>query len=300
MTAPVRKPLPPSPCVGICEIDAAADRCRGCARTAAEVDLWRDADPAWRETVWAELPARAAAMGLTLRRLSWEPGEILDFVEDTLRAGRGRWEFGVWGAGAEIPAREPFAVTRGDETIEAVGPRAALRIRAARGTRAFAWREREDAPERIALAIPAVRLGEPGPACLAALGEDDAALLESGAGLPRFDLGLGRAEARFTVRTHSPALTDALAAACGAPFPDWLGPLGGALLAASPVRVIETPLGRAEVATPIPPPGTRAPDGPRTELLLHRLARGLATPPLLQMPSAFAAGCVFYPAGGPR
>ncbi|MGF1593076.1 MAG: hypothetical protein ACFCUW_07340 [Kiloniellaceae bacterium] len=40
----------------------------------------------------------------------------------------------------------------------------------------------------------------------------------------------------------------------------------------SPTRVVETAVGRVEVAVPIPPPGSRLPSGPRTHLLPGHLA----------------------------
>ncbi len=293
-----RKPLPASPCIGVCEMDAAAGRCRGCARTGDEIARWRDADDAFREAVWAELPDRIAAMGVNIRRLSWEPVEILDFVETTLREAQGAWVFGVYGAVAEVSRDpgEPIEIRRAEEAVEAVAPRAALRIRAPRGVRALAWREAPGRPERIVLALPKVRLGEPGPAALTSLGPDDAALLPDGLGLPRHDLGLGRAETRFTVRAADPALAATLDAAAGTAWPDHLAAVGAAIVAASPVRVVETPLGRAEVATAIPAQDGRSPEGPHTHLLPDLLAQGLATPPALLLPEAYAAGCVFHPA----
>ena len=293
-----RKPLPASPCIGICEMDMLANLCRGCGRTADEIAQWRDAPDAFRETVWAALPARIAEMGLNIRRLAWEPAEILDFVEATLRECRGAWTFGIYGAVATVVrgADGPLDIERGDTLIQAVMPDAALRLHLPRGVRALAWREAADRPERIVLALPRVRLGEPGPAALTALGPDAAALLPGGAGQPRFDLGLGRAEACFTVRSHDAALTRALEAAAGTAWPDHLAAAGPAMLAAGATRVIDTPLGRAEVATPIPAPGSRTPDGSHTHLLPDLVARGLATPPALQLPHAYVAGCVFYPA----
>lgn len=298
LTSVARKPMPPSPCIGICDMDLVTGRCSGCARTADEIDAWREADDAYRDAVWAALPARIAAMGVNIRRLSWSATEILDFVETSLRKSRGTWVFGVYGALAEI-GRDPdevIEVKRDGAVIEVVTPRAALRIAAERWVRALAWRETEDHPERLVLVVPKGRVGEVGPATLTALGADDDALLPGDAGLPRFDLGLGRAEARFTVRSRNDHLTAALADATGTAWPDHLAQTSGPVLSTSPVRVIETALGRAEVATPIPQPRERSPDGPHTHLLPDTIARGLTTPPMLHLPEAYRLGCLFYPA----
>lgn len=298
-TATDRTPMPPSPCVGICEMDETTGYCRGCARTGEEIAGWRDAPPALREAAWAAIPDRVTALGITVRRLAWEPPEILDFVTATLEEARGTWVLGTYGAVAEVlrSPGAPLDLRREGDTLRAVLPGAALGLRIARGVRAMAWAESPDRPERIVLALPRARLPAEAAAVLTPLGADAEALLPDGAGAERFDIGLGMAEARFTLRTRDAAVLAAMRAAEGRPFPDHLGTTGGPVLAASPVRVIESPLGRAEVAAPIPAPGGVSPDGPHTHLLPGLIARGLAVPPTLALPAAFAAGAIFYPRG---
>jgi len=41
----------PSPCVGICRLDEAGERCVGCLRTLSEVTAWGRLDPAERALV---------------------------------------------------------------------------------------------------------------------------------------------------------------------------------------------------------------------------------------------------------
>ncbi|MEM6677469.1 MAG: DUF1289 domain-containing protein [Pseudomonadota bacterium] len=293
--APARRPLPPSPCVGICEMDETLELCRGCARTAEEIVLWRDAEPAYHKAVFAELPARAERLGLRLRRLSWEPEEILSWAADRLTAGEGCWVIGPPGAVAEVSGSAQ-GLSRSAEALVAQLEGAALRLIAPRGTKAFAWRPLDTAPERIVLALPTVRLGEPDPAELTPLGPDQDALLPGDEGAPRFDLGLGRAAARFSVRSRDAALLAALEAAVGQAFPAHLAKTRDALFAAQPVRVIETPLARAEIATPIPLGDERTQPGPHTHLLPAILSEGLATPAGLAMPPAFTAAALWIPA----
>lgn len=57
MTAPVT-----SPCVNVCEMDAATGWCRGCARRLDEIAGWGGAPDGAREQVMAQLPARRALM----------------------------------------------------------------------------------------------------------------------------------------------------------------------------------------------------------------------------------------------
>ena len=117
---------------------------------------------------------------------------------------------------------------------------------------------------------------------LTPLGPDAGAIRPADRATPLYDLGLARAAARFTVRTASPTL----AAAAGQP----LAAITAALLAEQPPRVVETPLGRAEIATPIP---TTA--GPATRLLPQQLALSLDAPAAIDLPPAFAIGAIFQP-----
>jgi uncharacterized protein len=49
---------PASPCVGVCEINAATGYCKGCARSPSEIAAWLQADDAYKLQVLRELPKR--------------------------------------------------------------------------------------------------------------------------------------------------------------------------------------------------------------------------------------------------
>nr|WP_272628237.1 DUF1289 domain-containing protein [Sphingomonas sp. QA11] len=51
-----------SPCVNICEMDAASGLCTGCARTIDEIAGWSSGSAAWRDAVMAALPGRRAIL----------------------------------------------------------------------------------------------------------------------------------------------------------------------------------------------------------------------------------------------
>jgi hypothetical protein len=53
--------LPASPCIGICIVDPATRRCRGCLRTVEEVASWYEATPAEKRALLATLAARRDA-----------------------------------------------------------------------------------------------------------------------------------------------------------------------------------------------------------------------------------------------
>jgi hypothetical protein len=50
----------PSPCVGICELDAEAGWCKGCFRTVPEIASWPRLDPAERRRLVEQLDQRRA------------------------------------------------------------------------------------------------------------------------------------------------------------------------------------------------------------------------------------------------
>jgi predicted Fe-S protein YdhL (DUF1289 family) len=51
----------PSPCVGICALDAGTGWCDGCLRTIDEIAAWGALDNRARREVWKRLPARRAS-----------------------------------------------------------------------------------------------------------------------------------------------------------------------------------------------------------------------------------------------
>jgi hypothetical protein len=73
------------------------------------------------------------------------------------------------------------------------------------------------------------------------------------------DLGVGHACVNFCIRTRDLTLVARLQAVEGSTWRDALDRAGAAMVERSPHRVVTTPLGRAEVYSPIPPPGGRVP-----------------------------------------
>ncbi len=285
-----------SPCVGVCKIDPGTGFCLGCARTADEIGWWRDGAPHARDAVWAALPARFDALGVSARRLPWGRAEALDFVERSIRDAAGAWVFGVVGAVGEftVDRGEPVEIRRGADRVEAISPRAALRLVLDDDIRALSVAA-EGRPSRIVLAAKAEHQALPTAARPTDLGADGAALRAERRSERLFDLGLDRDVARFCVRTGDAALIAALEAAAGAVWPTWLGTLGREIVARSPTRVIETRLGRVEIDALIPPPGGASPPGPHTHLLPAHIALGLDAAAELGLPARYVPGAIFYP-----
>lgn len=289
-----------SPCVGLCRLDDGTGLCLGCARTGAEIAAWRERTDAWRRAVWDRLPGRFDRLGIVARRLPWGREEIAAHVARTLRERAGTWILGVHGAVGEFNSDpdEPLSVHVGEEAVEATSPRAAIRLRIDGRVRALEIHRGDDRPPMLVLAVPRARLSLPVNAGLTALGPDGEAIRSEDRARDRFDLGLGRRVGRFTLRLAAGDLADRLNACEGMALDALLARHGAALVAESPARVVETALGRVEVATPIPPPGGRSPEGPHTHLLPDQLRAGRESPIDPPLPDAYAPGAVLHPGSG--
>lgn len=288
-----------SPCIGICEMVETVDQCAGCARTSEEIANWRSGSDAWRQAVWKELPERLKALGVTVRRLQMTRHDILDFIDDSIRATRGTWVLGVYGGVGEFnrDMEEPFSIDRGEDVVTAVTPRAAIRLQAGSAARllAIGWEKSDASPMAYCLAVHKSRVRISVASALTDLGRDTDAIRPGDRDAALFDFGLGRDKARFCVRTKDPEMLTALRAAEGRDLGSMLGSAGPAILKKSPTRVIETGMGRVEVETAIPAPNERSPSGPHTHLLPGHLAQGIDTAPGLAIPDAYAIGALFYP-----
>ncbi|MEM1274019.1 MAG: DUF1289 domain-containing protein [Pseudomonadota bacterium] len=288
-----------SPCVGLCRLDDRTGFCLGCARTGDEIAGWSAALSTERAAIWSALPDRFATLGVTCRRLPWDTAQIQAFVVDQLRRGTGTWVMGVVGAVAEFAAQHGANthVTIAGERVIAHTAGGRLRFSIDDHVRALSFETKDVAVERsrIVLAVKRAR-GRPDRAdALTGLGPDAAAIDPADRVTPLFDLGLGRKEARFCVRVAAGPTQEVLRKALGTAFPDSLPQIGPALLAASPVRVVDTALGRIEIATDIPPPGGASPTGPHTHLLPDHLRSGRAMPVSFDLPRAYLPGAIFYP-----
>ncbi len=286
-----------SPCIGICALDPVTQWCRGCARSRDEIAGWGTCEPETRAQIWAALPARLDQLGVPLRRPDWGEEEIRAFVLDTLRRGDGAWSVGVHGAVAEVPIHDPTARIEGD-TVIARDRGGALRLRIDRHSRAFRQMTAEGGAGPTVIAVDRRRLPETRPAGLTEVGHDDRAIDPAGDREILFDLGLGFRSARFMIRTADPTLLRLLRRFVGAPLPRVLTEAGNCFIEASPMRVVEAFGARAEIASPIPPPNGRSPDGCHTHLLPGALALARETPPGIELGDTYAPVAIHFPAGG--
>ena len=60
MNAPPADVSVASPCINLCQMDAATGLCQGCLRTIDEIVGWSGAGDAFKRAVWAEIRRREA------------------------------------------------------------------------------------------------------------------------------------------------------------------------------------------------------------------------------------------------
>lgn len=54
-------PQTPSPCINVCQIDAASGQCRGCWRTLDEIAHWSVLEEDEKKAIWRDLLCRSQA-----------------------------------------------------------------------------------------------------------------------------------------------------------------------------------------------------------------------------------------------
>lgn len=207
---------PASPCIGLCQLDAATGLCAGCARSGAEIGAWRDADAAFRAAVWEEIPARAPRLGLRAWLLPWGSEEILGFLARSLGAG-GACALGFGAAGAF--RGPPERIARDGDALLALTATAGLRLEADPFVRAFGT-----SGGVVALGLPRARLGPAAPAA----GPDARALRPQDRGAACVGLGAARPGGRIFRR-------------------------GETLVVETPLGRVESPAGAAWDETALPP-----------------------------------------------
>jgi predicted Fe-S protein YdhL (DUF1289 family) len=289
----------PSPCTGVCRLDGETSLCLGCGRTPSEIASWRSVSDKRRQEIWNALPARFERLGITIVRLPWDLNQIRDFIVSKLKTREGTWVLGCHGATAEFMTvqDEDCSLDLSGNTISAATARGALRFELPPNLRALQLRD-AGSPQGIRAIFLVHPVAPPvggASKTLTLVGPDTAVVVPANRGESFFDLGLGREDMRFCVRSSSEELTGDLAASTGFPLADILRLHGGALLSHSPDRIVETAIGRIEVKTRIPMPGQASPDGPHTHLLPGHLATGRATAPGIDIPDAYSLCATYYP-----
>ncbi len=269
--------LIPSPCVGVCQIDATTGWCIGCGRNDKELFGWGELPAARQRAVWVELPERMARLRRPVRVLPWSGVALLERLLPVTTLPGTVWSIGVRGASAEFLGSDeaPVDARLTSSRLQARHASGALSIGAPAGLRGFLHVGPQGV--EVVLALHEARVRRSGPAVVVEVGDDGSSLLPKVPGERLIDLGLGARSLRFCVRTRDAALLDRLRSVAGrSVLDDDL--LLERLVLASPTRVAVSPVGRIEVATPIAPPDGATPMSPHTHFFPEQLRAGVEEP----------------------
>ncbi len=233
----------------------------------------------------------------TARLTGWNSNQILSMAEQTMNDGGGSWSIGVHGASAEVMVdAEVPSVVRNANSLVAESSTGSIRLGIDDGIYAFAI-DRPDQPEQPIAVILAVLVSGLAPSrrTVTSRGPDVGAIRPSDRNDTLFDLGLGRSNISFCIRTGDDLLLAELRSVARRHWRDALDEIGPDLIARSPHRVVESVIGRAEVYTEIPHVGSVPPGGAHTHLLDGELDLGLDLPPGITLPNGFVPSALLFP-----
>jgi hypothetical protein len=211
----------------------------------------------------------------------------------------GTWAVGCHGAGAEFGCAhdEPCRISISGNRITALSERGGLQLTIDENVRAL--RQRTDhthgCNRAIFLAVVKAKANMPIAAGLTPLGRDKGAILPQGRSEHWFDLGLGRADLRFGIRTADNELQERFNQLSELPLTDLLQIAGSMIQNYCLTRVVQSLIGRAEIFSSDPSPGMRLAEGPHSYLSPEQLASGRSTPPGIDLPPVYALGATFSP-----
>ena len=223
--------------------------------------------------------------------------EVESLLSGHLREPTSSWSVGEFGVLAEFHHAGREGVGAGRHTATTSG--GGIRLQPRADVRVLAYETPSPNPRLwnhgIAFCLPEEAATMDRRAGVTELGGDRDALLEGARDELLFDLGLGRRCVNFCVRTSDQALIGLLRAARGRSVLDDAA-LSAAIVAASPVRVVESRLARIEISNPIPAPGGVSPDGPHTHLMPELIRRGRTHDANIPVPAGFLPCLTLYPA----
>jgi hypothetical protein len=223
--------------------------------------------------------------------------EIEDIFAEHLSEPSSSWSVGEFGVLAEFHHAGPHTPSTGECVAATRG--GAMRLRPLAGVRILAYETPSPNPRLwnhgVAFCLPEAGAGMDGRIGVTELGPDRDAIFPEAREAILFDLGLGRRSVNFCVRSHDPALVDLLRRAKGRSVLEEPA-LGASIVAAAPVRVVESRIARIEIDNPIPPPDGVSPDGPHTHLMPELIRRRRTHDANIPVPRGFLPCLTLYPA----
>ncbi|MBX2805988.1 MAG: DUF1289 domain-containing protein [Hyphomicrobiales bacterium] len=279
----------PTPCVGICEMDAVSGLCRGCARNSDEIALWQSADNSEKLAIWDAIARRRPQLAMSAYRLPWSADDIAAMIERSLHGRWGRWVLGAPGASVdfEIAPHEEAEIISNASEITAVTARGALRLLKHEKMIALAFGDAGDSsgPEAIGLILPRGRLDLRRADGVTCAGADENSVCSAHQESMLFDLGRAAlAASRFCLRTSNSQLADHLTSLAGEREFCSADILTRHTAASAMHAIVETGLGRAEAFAP-----------PADEFVWRADAHMPELPEGWELKPVFAPCALFYP-----
>lgn len=184
------------------------------------------------------------------------------------------------------------------EALTLATGRGGLRIDLSEAPQAVAYETLSRRPDRwlhgVAFCLPAAQARGACRCVLTELGPDRSALRIPHREEVLFDLGLGRTNVDFCIRSGDPDLLTDLRQAQGRSVLEPGNPVMGRIVAASPHRVACSRLGRIEVTQAIG--RTETPEGPHTHVLPEFLAENATHDPATPIPEGLVPCLTLHPA----
>lgn len=104
-----------SPCIGICDHEAANGECRGCSRQRKQVAGWKQQDGETLADAWQQVARRLDDRGCALMRLPLNTADMLELAAERLTTG-GSWLAGGnghWASASRLLEASPQMVSAG-------------------------------------------------------------------------------------------------------------------------------------------------------------------------------------------
>ncbi|MCW9035770.1 MAG: DUF1289 domain-containing protein [Rhodospirillales bacterium] len=279
-----------SPCVGICVLKEETDICKGCARTASEIEDWGGMSETELKSAWDRIATRRAESGLGYSMAALSKRQLAETLDKALDNPDAVFTAGGYGALAEFSHTEdePFERFQLKNGFGAETKKGAIAFRPLASFKGFQF------DQQLALAVHAKRAAVSRNGTIQELGPDQCVLMSDSSGGVLFDLGLGLYHIDFCIRTNDQNLISHLRKAVGHNIFSENTEVWDILKKAQPERVIVSQLARIEVGQEIPQEDGETPKGPHTHILPELLAHKCAHPPESPLPKTYFPGITLY------
>ncbi len=271
----------PSPCIGICKMNADGSLCIGCGRSAAEIKDWPSYDGEQKLDAFRALRKRREETGYGVPVLGYPMATLDRIILGSLDDAQAQWSIGVPGAAVEFNGKDGSLLTARlwEYGGEVRGGQGGVRVVLDHGAQKIKMIGQANAKGligRIDLCLYTRKAAMSNRRVLSEIGPDVEALRTGDRQGVLFDLGLGLPHIDYCVRVEEAGLVALLRQQKGKPVLGEDRTVLDTLRRASPHRVLLTRMGRVEVWSPIPAIDGETPVGPHSHLDPELIAKGAA------------------------